>query len=71
MKKIWIINHYANTTYFDEGGRHYSFAKYLKQHDYEPVIFCSNAEHGTGNLYFENLKLWEEHVETKINVPYT
>ena len=30
-KNIWIINHYAGNMLFDQGGRHYSFAKYLKR----------------------------------------
>ena len=38
MKKtVWIINHYANHMYFSKGGRHYSFAKYLKENGYEPI----------------------------------
>lgn len=69
-KKVWILNHHANDTYFDEGGRHYYLAKYLKQAGYEPVIFCSNAQHGTGKVYFNDLKLWQEHIAEKINVPF-
>ena len=45
-KNIWIFNHYATNMYFDNGGRHYWFAKYLKQADYNPVIFCANTLHG-------------------------
>lgn len=45
-KNIWILNHYATDTYFDKGGRHYWFAKYLKRAGYNPVIFCANTVHG-------------------------
>ena len=30
-KKVWIWNHYATNTYFDQGGRHYNFAKFLAE----------------------------------------
>lgn len=69
-KRVWILNHHANSMYFDEGGRHYNFAKYLKRQGYEPVIFCSNAEHGTGKLYFDNNKIWQEHLNQAIDVPF-
>lgn len=44
-KNIWIWNHYATDMFFDEGGRHYSFAKYLLKERYNPVIFCSSEGH--------------------------
>lgn len=69
-KKVWILNHHANSMYFDEGGRHYNIAKYLKEKGYEPVIFCSNACHGNNKIYFEDLKLWQEHWAEKIQVPF-
>jgi len=68
--KIWIINHYANITFYNDGGRHYYFAKYLAKRGYEPVIFCSNAEHGTGKEYFENIKSWTVKQQESIDVPY-
>lgn len=69
-KKIWILNHHANDMYFDEGGRHYSIAKYLKRAGYEPTIFCSNAEHGSGKKYFDGVDIAQEHVAEKIGVPF-
>lgn len=46
MKKVvWIMNHYATNMYRDKAGRHYWFAKKLKDRGYEPVIFCSNTCH--------------------------
>lgn len=71
MKKIvWIFNHHANSMFFDNGGRHYSFAKYLKKKGYEPVIFCSNAKHGTGELYFDDLDIWKKYINENIDVPF-
>ena len=71
MKKhIWIINHYAGNTYFDHGGRHYSFAKYLERAGYEPVVFCCNAKHGKPEWYFEASDLWHEHMAEEIHVPF-
>lgn len=67
---IWIINHYANITYYDEGGRHYCFAKYLKGKGHEPVIFCSNAYHGIKKKYFKYVGRWTEKIQPSIKVPY-
>ncbi|WP_270370141.1 glycosyltransferase family 4 protein [Aerococcus urinaeequi] len=60
---IWIINHYATAMYFDEGGRHYWFAKNLKKNGYNPVVFCSSEGHNggkgidlNGKLYLEKFK---------------
>lgn len=52
-KKIWIINHYANSMFFQRSGRHYYFAKYLKKMGYEVDIFCSNKVHNSD----KNLKI--------------
>lgn len=69
-KKIWIFNHHANEMFFNNGGRHYNFAKYLKQKGYEPTIFVSNAVHGDGKTYFDCDDTWHEHINEKINVPF-
>lgn len=45
MKKIWIMNHYAADMYRDKAGRHYWFAKKLKEKGYEPTVFCANTFH--------------------------
>lgn len=45
MKKIWIMNHYAADMYRDKAGRHYWFAKKLKEKGYNPVVFCANTFH--------------------------
>lgn len=67
---IWILNHYAGSMFFDKGGRHYNFAKYLHQADYQPVIFCCNAKHGKAELYYETDALWHEHMAEEIDVPF-
>ena len=70
-KKIWILNHYANGTLFDRGGRHYWFAKYLKQMGYEPTVFCCNAKHNSqAELFFDDDSLWHEHRAEEIDVSY-
>ena len=71
MKKhLWIINHYAGSMYFDKGGRHYNFAKYLKQAGYEPVVFCANSKHGPTETWFPDDALWHEHTAEEIGVPF-
>lgn len=69
-KNVWILNHHANSMYFDGGGRHFYFAKYLKQKGYKPVIFCSNAEHGSGKICFEFTGNYETHFSEEISVPF-
>ena len=69
-KNVWILNHYASDTFFDEGGRHYWFAQYLKVKGYEPVVFSANSIHGSGTYYYDNTSLYTVHNAEKINVPY-
>lgn len=65
--KIWILNHYATDMYFDEGGRHHAFAKYLIRMGHNVKIFCANTVHNSdvivnlqGNQYIE--KTGADHV---------
>lgn len=67
---IWIINHYASSSFFDEGGRHYYISDNLKKYGHYPVVFCSNAKHGTGEVFFEDITLWQRKEQTSIDVPY-
>ena len=69
-KNIWIMNHYAGSMFFDKGGRHYNFAKYLRRAGYEPVIFCANSKHGQQELFFGNKDLWHEHIAEEIVTPF-
>ena len=69
-KKVWIMNHYAGSMFFEKGGRHYSFAKYMRIQGFEPVIFCSNAKHGDKE-YFQNFSgAWQEYMAEEIKVPF-
>lgn len=69
-KNIWIMNHYAGSMFFDKGGRHYNFAKYLRRAGYEPVIFCANSKHGQQKLFFDNNELCREHIAEEIATPF-
>lgn len=69
-KNVWIMNHYAGNMYFDRGGRHYNFAKYLKQMGYEPVVFCANSKHGPPETWFPQNDLWHVHTAEEIGVPF-
>lgn len=44
-KNIWILNHYATNTFFELGGRHFWFGKYLLKMGYNPVIICASTIH--------------------------
>lgn len=50
MLNVWIFNHYATDTYFNENERHYSYAKYLIKQGYKVVIFCANTMHGKDKI---------------------
>ncbi len=69
-KNIWIFNHYATNMYFDNGGRHYWFAKYLKQADYNPVIFCANTLHGFDKSVDTNEQLYIEKRDNLDRIPF-
>lgn len=67
---IWIMNHYAGSMYFDRGGRHYNFAKYLRRAGYAPVIFSANSKHGRAERFLETDALWEERIAEEIDTPF-
>lgn len=69
-KHIWILNHYAGGMFFDQGGRHYNFAKYLKRFGYEPVVFCANSKHGKLEEFFDTQEFWDMHTAEEIGVPW-
>jgi len=46
-KTIWILNHHATGMAFQRGGRHYYFAKYLKEKGYDVRIFCASVLHNS------------------------
>lgn len=71
MKKmIWILNHYAGNMLFDNGGRHYWFAKFLSQEGYSSVIFCSNTQHGKTGKWIDSENLWVEKKAEEIKTPF-
>ena len=41
--KVWLMNHYASNMYRDKAGRHYWFAKQLKELAYDVAVFCSTT----------------------------
>lgn len=47
---VWIFNHYATAMFVDQGGRHYSFAKYLKEFETQSTIFCASTIHNTDGI---------------------
>jgi len=68
-KNIWILNHYAANMFFDRGGRHYNFAKYLKLAGYAPIIFCANTIHNQNKTAeIPPGKLWVE--KTVDDIPF-
>ena len=69
-KNVWILNHYAGNQYFDKGGRHYAFSKFLKREGYNPVVFCSNAQHWNTGYFFETNLLANIRVAEEIGVPF-
>ena len=67
-KKILIMNHYATSMFFDHGGRHYYFAKYLIQKGYEVTIFCASTVHNSDkNIVIESGKYMTDSVD---GIPY-
>ena len=64
------MNHYASGMYFDRGGRHYNFAKYLRRAGYAPVIFGANSRHGKPERFLETDALWEERIVEEIDTPF-
>lgn len=56
--------------YFDKGGRHYWFAKYLKKAGYNPVIFCANTVHNSDQIVDTKGESYIE-IEDEINgIPF-
>ena len=69
-QNIWIMNHYAGSMFFNNGGRHFWLSKYLKRMGYDPVVFCANSVHGKNAYHVEHDALWEEKVAETTNVPF-
>ena len=54
MKKIWIINHYAEVPPYGKYTRHFTFAKKLVQRGHSVEIFTASTVHNTNINYIEN-----------------
>lgn len=42
-RNIWIMNHYGADMFRDKAGRHYWFAKKLKERGFSPTVFCAST----------------------------
>ena len=69
-QKVWILNHYAGNMLFDQGGRHYNFAKFLKQAGYDPVVFCANSKHFTRGSFFGLESLYRVETAPELDIPF-
>lgn len=68
-KKIWIMNHYASEMFRDKAGRHFWFARKLKEKGYNPRVFCANTYHNKAeSIPIEKGKYIEKWDE---DIPYT
>lgn len=63
---IWLINHYATSMYFEEGGRHYWLSKELIKQGYNVTIFCSSIGHNNGENVVMESELFEQRVKENI-----
>jgi len=54
--------------FMSKSGRHFNFAKKLKEKGYEPTIFCASTNHVTYSNMDLNSKLFEEGIST--NIPF-
>ena len=70
-KTVWLMNHYASRMFFDKGGRHYFFAKYLDRAGYKPVVFCANIMNNrTEERCVETEALWAVKQAEEIHTPF-
>ncbi len=65
------MNHYASNMFFDKGGRHYNFAKYLERNGFSSVVFCGNIMNSDlSKKYFDNNELYNIRIAEEINTPF-
>lgn len=48
MKKLWILNHYAQEPTSAGGTRHYSLARYLKAYGWRATVIAASVDHQSG-----------------------
>lgn len=58
-KRIWIINHYSLSQVMNKGGRHYWFAKNLKNQGYLPCLIGCNVKHNSTGNYIKSSSKWD------------
>ena len=64
MKRLWVINQFANLPSGSGGSRHYSLAKNLKNNNWDTTIIAGSIEHNTGYQRLKsNEKIKLENVE--------
>lgn len=68
--RIMILNHYAGSMFFNKAGRHYCFAKYLRQAGYNPVVFVANSKHGSEEKWIKTDDLYVEKYDEEIDVNF-
>lgn len=71
-KTVWLWNHYATNMFYDKGGRHHWFGKFLIKKGYDVKIFCATTIHGSdeevdtcGKLYTTDISEGIEYVFVK------
>ncbi len=57
MKNAWILNHYATEPVGTGSTRHFSIAKYLKDHGWNTTVIAASVEHATGRQRIESSAL--------------
>lgn len=65
-KTIWLWNHYATNMFYDKGGRHHWFGKFLKKKGYDVKIFCASTIHGSDETVDTGGKLYKKDVSEEI-----
>ena len=48
MKKVWVLNHYAQEPGGTGGTRHFHLAEYLRDHGWQATIIAASVDHATG-----------------------
>ena len=65
-KTIWLWNHYATNMFYDKGGRHHWFGKFLIKKGYDVKIFCASTIHGSDETVDTGGKLYRKDVSEGI-----
>lgn len=66
MKRVWIVNHYAQAPGSPGGTRHYSLARHLAEHGWTATIFAASTELNTGRQRLAGLCLMREEMNGRV-----